>query len=211
VTTSVAFVASCAAVGLMAGWFLAVIAARESARRGGGPQRHAVTVSLVTAGLFAAVAARFGWTSPVPAYLLLVGFLVVLSVVDLRTKTLPRRVVHAAWLGGVVLLVPAAVLDGEPEKVASAALGAACAFVALVVLHTFARGGFGFGDVRLGAMLGWYVGWQQLSLVAVCLTLAFLLSAFSGLALVALGRANRRTVLPFGPFLAVGALAAILG
>lgn len=209
-TTSVAFVASCAAAGLVAGWFLAVIAEREAARRGGGQQRHAVTVSLVTASLFAAVAARFGWTPPVPAYLLLVGFLVVLSVVDLRTKTLPRRVVHAAWLGGVVLLVPTALLDGEPGRVASAALGALFAFLALVLLHTFARGGFGFGDVRLGAMLGWYVAWQQFRLVAVGLALAFMLSAVCGLALVALGRAGRRTALPFGPFLAIGALAVIL-
>ena len=77
------------------------------------------------------------------------------------------------------------------------------------MLHIVARGGFGFGDVRLGAMLGWYLAWQGLRYVPVGLFLAFVLSAITGVALMALGRAGRRTAIPFGPFLAVGAVLAL--
>ncbi len=77
------------------------------------------------------------------------------------------------------------------------------------MLHVVARGGFGFGDVRLGAMLGLYLAWQGLRYVPVGLFLAFVLSAITGIALMAFGRAGRRTAIPFGPFLAVGAVLAL--
>ena len=86
-----------------------------------------------------------------------------------------------------------------------------CAFVVLAVLHVVARGGFGFGDVRLGAVLGWYLAWQGLRYVPAGLFLAFVLSAVTGLALMALGRSGRRTAIPFGPFLAIGAVLALVG
>ena len=133
----------------------------------------------------------------------------VLSFVDLATKTLPRPLVHIALVGGIVLLAPIGAFTGEPQRLLWATLGAVGAFVALTVLHVVARGGFGFGDVRLGAMLGWYLAWQGLRYVPVGLFLAFVLSAITGLALMAFGRAGRRTAIPFGPFLAVGAVLAL--
>ena len=89
----------------------------------------------------------------------------------LATNTLPRRLVHFALAGGIVLLTPISAITGEPERVAWATVGALGAFVALAVLHVVARGGFGYGDVRLGAMLGWYLAWQGLRYVPVGLFL----------------------------------------
>ncbi len=136
--------------------------------------------------------------------------LVVLSFVDLETRTLPRRVVYAAGAAGVPLLVTAAVVAGEPERIVSAAIGAVVALVALWLLHSVARGGFGFGDVRLGAVLGWYLGWQGLPFAPVGIFLGFLLGAAVGIVLMAVGKAGRRTAVPFGPFLAGGAFLAII-
>jgi leader peptidase (prepilin peptidase)/N-methyltransferase len=146
-----------------------------------------------------------------PAYLFLVALLVVLSFVDLATKRLPRDLVHLALAGGIVLLVPIAAFAGEPQRLWWATVGAIGSFVVLAALHLVAKGGFGFGDVRLGAMLGWYLAWQGLRYVPAGLFLAFVLSAVAGVTLMALGRLGRRTAIPFGPFLAIGAVLALVG
>jgi leader peptidase (prepilin peptidase)/N-methyltransferase len=186
---------------------------RRRTREGVAPRPvdHRLVAGATALG-FAATALSFGLSAQLPAYLLLVALLVVLSFVDLATMTLPRPLVHAALVGGVVLLVPVAAFAGEPERLLWGTVGALGAFVALAVLHYVANGGFGFGDVRLGAVLGWYLAWQGLMYVPVGLFLAFVLSAVVGLSLIALGRAGSRSAIPFGPFLAVGAvLALVLG
>jgi leader peptidase (prepilin peptidase)/N-methyltransferase len=84
------------------------------------------------------------------------------------------------------------------------------AFVLLCALHVLAPGGLGFGDVRLGAVLGWYLGWQSLSLVMTGLLAAFVVGAAIGVGLMVFSRAGRRTEVPFGPALAIGAFVGLL-
>jgi leader peptidase (prepilin peptidase)/N-methyltransferase len=164
----------------------------------------------VMAVVSGATAWSFGWTWALPAYLVLAGFLVALTFIDLDTKTLPRRIVWTAGFTGVFLLAGASLAAGEPHRILLATAGAAIAFVLLCALSIVARGGFGFGDVRLGAVLGWYLGWQSLSVMMTGLAAAFVVSAVIGIVLMAFGRAGRRTEVPFGPALAIGAFGVIL-
>ena len=60
-------------------------------------------------------------------------------------------------------------------------------------------------------MLGWYLAWEGLRYVPVGFFLAFVLSAVVGIALIASDRASRLTAVPFGPFLAIGSLLALIG
>lgn len=168
------------------------------------------TLAVATAIGFGAIAARFGATAQLPAYLFLVALLVVLSFVDLATKTLPRRLVQVGMAVGIVVLAPIGALGGQPARLLWATVGAVVAYFVLTALHLAARGGFGYGDVRLGAMLGWYLAWQGLRYVPLGLFLAFMLSALTGVALMAAGRVGRRTAIPFGPFLALGAIVALV-
>ncbi len=133
-----------------------------------------------------------------------------LTLIDVDTKTLPRRMVWAAGATGVGLLAAASVAAGEPERIIVATIGATIAFVLLCALHILAPGGLGFGDVRLGAVLGWYLGWQSLSLVMTGLMAAFVVGAVIGVVLMVFGRAGRRTEVPFGPALAIGAFLVLL-
>ena len=171
--------------------------------------RYAV-VELMTGACFALTAWRIGATWALPAYLLLAAFLVVLSFIDLDTQLLPRRIVYAAGICGIATLALAAFLDDQPERLRWAAIGAAGALAAFLAIYAAARGGFGFGDVRLGAVLGWYLGWQGLPFAPVGIFLGFLLGAAVGLVLMTVGKAGRRTAVPFGPFLAGGAFLAII-
>jgi leader peptidase (prepilin peptidase)/N-methyltransferase len=211
---SAVLVAACAAAGGAIGLSLRPVVDRVTAERsaGGPPTGRARSrlVPPVTAALFAATAWALGWTWSLPAYLALAGFLVVLTFVDLDTKTLPRRIVWAAGATGVGLLAAASIATGEPQRIVAAAAGAALGFVLLCALHVLAPGGLGFGDVRLGAVLGWYLGWQSLSLVMTGLLAGFVVGALTGAALMVAGRAGRRTEIPFGPALALGALVVLL-
>lgn len=166
-------------------------------------------VSVLTATLFGVVAWRLrGWQ--LPGYLAMTGFLIVLSLIDMDTKTLPRRVIYAMGASGVLLLTPAALLMHEPQRLATAALGALLLFALMFLLHLFARGALGFGDVRLAAPLGWFVGWQRLAAVTGALFFSFILSGVVSAGLLLARKVDRRTKIPFGPFLAAGTLAVLL-
>jgi leader peptidase (prepilin peptidase)/N-methyltransferase len=210
VTASIC-IAVCAPTGFLVGWFLPGVIERIVTRRGGRDGRvNAALVAPLTAGLFGAMAWRFGASWQLPGYLLLSGFAVVLCFVDLGTKTLPRRLVYATGGGGVALLALPGVLMGELARLGWLVLGTLLALIVLWLLHAAARGAFGFGDVRFGAVLAGYVAWQGLSYVPVAILLAFVLSALVGLVLLIVRRAGRRTAIPFGPFLAAAALGVIL-
>ena len=171
--------------------------------------RYAV-VELTTAVAFGLTAWRIGVAWALPAYLALAGFLVVLSFIDLDTQLLPRRIVYAAGACGIAALAAAALLDDQPQRLGWAAIGAGGVLATFFVIYVVARGGFGFGDVRLGAVLGWYLGWQGLPFAPVGIFLGFVLGSVVGVALMLVGRAGRRTAVPFGPFLAGGAFLAIV-
>ena len=205
-------VALCAVAGWAIGLLLRPVVDRVTTERAPGrpPTGRSRVVAPVTAVLFGVTAWGFGWTWSLPAYLALAAFLVVLTLIDVDTRTLPRRMVWAAGATGVGLLAGASIAAGEPERIVLATVGATIAFVLLCALHILARGGLGFGDVRLGAVLGWYLGWQSLSLVMTGLLAAFVVGAVIGVVLMVFGRAGRRTEVPFGPALAIGSFLVFL-
>jgi leader peptidase (prepilin peptidase)/N-methyltransferase len=167
-------------------------------------------VEVGTAVLFAAAGVRFGASWELPAYLLLFASLLAISAIDLERYIIPNRIVYPTLFAAVPLLVAAALLEGDGFRIRDAAIGAAGAWVALLVVHLIQPRGMGFGDVRLAAVLGLYLGWIDLTLVLLGLMLGFLLGAVVGLGLVVTRVRGRKDAVPFGPFLAAGAVLAIL-
>ena len=124
--------------------------------------------------------------------------------IDIDTTTLPRRLVYACSGAGAVLF---AARLGDRARVARlrwAAIGAAAVYVVFRSIHAVARGGFGYGDVRLGAMLGGYLGWLGLAYVPIGIFAASCWARSSAWPSWSASGADRRTALPFGPFLAAG-------
>ncbi|HVL88609.1 MAG TPA: A24 family peptidase, partial [Actinomycetota bacterium] len=89
---------------------------------------------------------------------------------------------------------------------ARAAGGAAASFAVFNVIHFISPGGMGYGDVRLSALIGLYLGYLGWGRVYAGFLLGFLLGAVIGLVLMMAGKAGRKTAVPFGPFLALGAV-----
>lgn len=140
--------------------------------------------------------------------LALVPVLVAFSAVDLVTRRLPDRLVRPAGVGLAGLMVTSALGAGRPGWLAGAAVGAGLLGAFLGVVHLVAPAGLGLGDVKFAALLGAALGW-----VHPVLTLTALFAASVGGALVggglALARHDRSTAIPFGPFLAAGAIVAL--
>jgi leader peptidase (prepilin peptidase)/N-methyltransferase len=167
-------------------------------------------VPLLSAVLFAAGAGRFGADWVLPAYLLLFAALVAISAVDLQLQIIPNRIVYPAIFASVPLLALAAWGDHEPSDLVRALLGGAAAWTALLLIHIISPGGMGFGDVRLSFLLGMFLGWLGYAYVMLGLFLGFLAGSVIGLLLVGLRIRKRTDHVPFGPFLAAGAILAIL-
>ncbi|MGW3625744.1 prepilin peptidase [Streptomyces sp. NPDC000880] len=167
-------------------------------------------VPLVTAVSCAALAAATGPRPELAVWLLLTPFAVLLALVDRNVQRLPDQLTLPLAAAAAALLGVAALLPGDAGSWPAALLGGLVLGAAYFVLFFVHPGGMGFGDVKLalslGVVLGWY-GWAVLFTGAFA---GFLLGSVYGLGLIVLRRAGRKTAIPFGPFMIVGALAGLL-
>jgi leader peptidase (prepilin peptidase)/N-methyltransferase len=129
--------------------------------------------------------------------------LIVLSAIDIERGIIPNRIVLPA--AAVVLLADIALFPGQATEWALATLLAA---LALMIPQLLGRSWMGMGDVKLALLLGAALGWGVVGAVLlafVCVLPAALLVVVRG------GLAARKTTIPFGPFLALGALIVLFG
>ena len=169
------------------------------------------TTIAITAILAVLGALATGWTAPLPAFVCLALTCAVLVIVDIERHRLPDRVVVPAAGLGAVLLGVATAVTADGSAFLRAMLAAAAAFSALFVAAVLARGGLGFGDVKVGALLGGHLGWLGWGQLAYGLFAGFVVGALAALTLIATGRASLRTNLPFGPALIAGAFTVAAG
>lgn len=168
-----------------------------------------IVLELATATIFVLFGIKFGADAALPAYWILGAALVVLTWIDLQTQRLPREISYSAFGLGVVALTIAALANDEPDRIWQMIFGAGIAFVLLGGIYVASRGGLGDGDVRLAPLLGLYLGWLNPGIVPVGIFYGFIMGAVVGVAMMARGSADRRTMIPFGPFLAAGTVLGI--
>jgi leader peptidase (prepilin peptidase)/N-methyltransferase len=160
-------------------------------------------VELVTALTFAACAWLFGPTLLLIQRLVFAAALVVLFTIDLNERILPNAITLPGVAVGVVFSL------AVPPGLRDALIGAVACSLALwamgeAVSRVLGKEALGFGDVKMVAMMGAFLGWR---LTLVSLFLASFLGSLIGLAIVAILR-DRDYLIPLGSFLAIGGLAA---
>lgn len=160
--------------------------------------------------LFAAVAVRLGADWALAGFLVVVAGLVAISAVDLERFIVPNRILYPTLFIAAPLLLLAAAMDDDWSGARTAALGGGMGWAMLLVIHLISPKGMGFGDVRLAGLIGMMLGWLSLGHVLVGLFLGFLTASMVGVGLILVGRRGRKDRVPFGPFLAAGAVLAVL-
>ncbi|WP_250035583.1 prepilin peptidase [Paractinoplanes maris] len=161
-----------------------------------------------TAVLFVAVAARFGLSWELPAYLYLAAISVALAAIDLDVMRLPDKIVLPSYAVALVLLAPAVIAEHSWSAAARALLAAAVLYAGYFILAILPRG-MGGGDLKLAPLIGFYLGWLGWSSVAIGAFAAFLLGGLVAAVLMVLRRANRKSRIPFGPYMLAGAFLAV--
>lgn len=163
----------------------------------------------VTGLLFAFAAWHFGFTLAGLGALILVAALVALTGIDFDTQLLPDDITLPLLWIGLALNVFNAYTDLK-----SAVIGAMVGYLSLWGVYwafklTTGKEGMGYGDFKLLAALGAWLGWQMLPLT---ILLSSLVGAAVGISLMVFSRHGRNVPIPFGPYLAAaGAIALIWG
>ncbi|WP_029287159.1 A24 family peptidase [Cellulomonas sp. HZM] len=145
-----------------------------------------------------------------PAFLYLTAISVALALIDIDTKTLPNRIVLPSYPVAAALLALATVGTGDWWSMVRAVLG-------LVILWTFYfalvfayPAGMGFGDVKLAGVLGLYLGWTGWGALVIGGFAAFFIGGVFALVLLLVRRAGRKTGIPFGPWMLLGAFVGLI-
>jgi leader peptidase (prepilin peptidase)/N-methyltransferase len=165
-------------------------------------------VELITAVIFVAGYLIYGWTPLLAARLLFACAMIVLFVIDLQHQILPNVITVPGIVIGFVLSV--VMPPGWLSSLIGIVVGGGVLF-AIMEIYARARGfeGLGMGDVKMLAMIGAFLGWP---LMLLTLVLASFAGSVVGVGMMATRRGGMQTALPFGTFLAVGALvAAVVG
>ena len=162
---------------------------------------------LAVAGLFVAVAVRYDDPWVVALLAPFLGVLLALAVIDARTKRLPNRIVYPSVIVAALYL-PVARLAGASVDLLDAAIGLLAYGGAMLVVALIAPKGMGMGDVKLAGLIGLVLGALGLEYVAVAAGLGILFGGVGAIVALVAG-AGRKHAMPFGPFLAAGAIAAV--
>ncbi len=169
------------------------------------PARYPIT-ELATTGLAVGAAVAFTDLYVAATAAIFLGLLLALALIDLEHRILPNAIVYPAF-AGFALAIVIGWLIGSPVDPLRGAIGALAFGGALFVVAMVSPAGMGGGDVKLAAYIGLVLGSLGLRYVGVAAGLAILGGGAGALVALATGH-SRKTAMPFGPFLAGGAMLA---
>ena len=165
-------------------------------------------VELVTGLLFAWCVWHWGWTLTAAAWCVFAAVLVALTLIDWDTTLLPDDLtLPLLWLG---LLAAASGITGV--RLADSVWGAAAGYLSLWLVYwgfklATGKEGMGFGDFKLFAALGAWFGWQALVPI---IQMASVIGALVGIGMKLMSSLREGGVVPFGPFLSMAGLTAMI-
>lgn len=139
------------------------------------------------------------------AFLYLVAVAIALALIDLDVHRLPNVIVLPAYAVSMILFSAASILSGDYASLARAGIGMVILATAYFAMAFAYPGGMGLGDVKLAGLIGIYLGWIGWGALVVGAFAAFLLGGIYAVALLLARRANRKSGIPFGPWMLVGA------
>jgi leader peptidase (prepilin peptidase)/N-methyltransferase len=177
-------------------------------------------VEIATAALFALAYGQYGFSVELPIALLYIALFTLVFVIDLEHGLILNRIIYPALLAALVIAVfvppsqlahisggVAYLMDSLPRLgIVQAAIGGGIGFVLFFLIVIVSRGGMGFGDVKLAALIGLVTGY----LAVEALLMGMILGGLVAVILLGFKIKKRKEAMPFGPFLAVAAVVTML-
>jgi leader peptidase (prepilin peptidase)/N-methyltransferase len=164
------------------------------------PWRYPI-IELVTGLLFLASALAFGPTLDAAVAAALLAGLVAITAIDLERQIIPDVISLPGILAGILANLATGRVSWR-DSILGIVVGGGLFLVIIVA----SGGGMGAGDMKLGAMLGAFLGWK---VVLLSIFVAVVLGGALAVALMAFGLRDRKDPIPFGPFLAAGGAAGL--
>ena len=164
-------------------------------------------VEFVTALLSAIVAWQLGWGWPLAAALVFTWALIALTLIDFDHKLLPDSITQPLLWLGLLLSIDAVFVDMR-----ASIIGATAGYLSLWSVYQLfklvtGKEGMGYGDFKLLAAIGAWLGWQALP---VTILLSSLVGAVVGITLILVRGRDRNIPIPFGPYIAAAGWLALL-
>jgi leader peptidase (prepilin peptidase)/N-methyltransferase len=172
--------------------------------------RRVLWVEVSTAVLFGLAYWQYGLSIELPIALFYISLFMVILVIDLEHGLILNKIVYPALAVALLLSVFFTIFlprVGIVPHIAQAAIGGGIGFVVFFLIVVVSRGGMGFGDVKLAALIGLATGF---SLVIVALIMGMILGGLVAVILLGFKIKKRKEAMPFGPFLAVAAIVTLL-
>jgi leader peptidase (prepilin peptidase)/N-methyltransferase len=159
-------------------------------------------IVLLNAGLYILTFQINGFTVETAAYCLLIPVLLLIGYIDFKTMLIPNWSI-------LCLLPPGLLLAFFSQEVTWTAriVGFCSVGTLLLLIVVVSGGGLGIGDVKLMAVTGFCLGWKATFLA---LFLGSVIGGITGIGILAGGKGNLKTEIPFGPFLVMGIISSIL-
>ena len=171
--------------------------------------RKLMGVELATAVIFALLWWHYGLSAELGVMAFYACLFIIIFVIDLEHSLILNKVVYPGMIVALLLsLYPWPWLsDSMIMRVAYAALGGVAGFAIFLLIALVSRGGMGWGDVKLAALIGLAT---RFPLVFVAIIMAAILGGIVAVALLIAKKRTRREMIPFGPFLALAAMVTLL-
>jgi leader peptidase (prepilin peptidase)/N-methyltransferase len=171
--------------------------------------RRIFWVELATALIFALLCWHYGLSVELGVMAFYACLFIIIFVIDLEQGLILNKVVYPGMVVALLLsLYPWPWLnDSMVMRVAYAALGGGIGFVLFYLIALASRGGMGWGDVKLAALIGLATGFP---LVFLAIIMGAILGGIVAVALLIAKKRKRRETIPFGPFLALTAMVTLL-
>ena len=135
------------------------------------------------------------------------GLMVAISVIDVRHRRIPNRLIYPAFVIAAAVIIVGDLAGGGLDAL-DAGIGLVAYGLGLMIIALISPKGMGMGDVKLAGLIGMVLGSIGLDLVAVSAGMGILLGG-AGAAVALLAGKGRKSAIPFGPFLAAGAVIAV--
>jgi leader peptidase (prepilin peptidase)/N-methyltransferase len=171
--------------------------------------RRILWVELATALIFALLCWHYGLSAELGVMIFYTSLFIIIFVIDLEHSLILNKVVYPGIIVAFLLSLYPWPWFSESigMRVAYAALGGAIGFVIFLLIALVSRGGMGWGDVKLAALIGLATGFP---LVFLAIIMAAILGGIVAVALMIARKRTRRQTIPFGPFLALAAMVTLL-